>query len=412
MTNLFTPFSPPADNADTLSSALFSTTSGVSLVSGSASYSGANAATSLFDNLALGDAVISKKGILLTSGDGTPPNHNTVSSYSQPNGKGGDADLNAVVHTAFPGAGDTEDATVLTFKINVAAGVKSVTFDAVFGSDEYPEFSNSSFVDIAGIFVNGKDAAFFGGSSARPLSVLDSNLGYFQNNTSGGIPIEYDGLSHKLTVIAPVHEGVNTIKIAIADTGDQIYDSGLFISNIQGSGLEVSGVVNQILGTDGKDTLKALADTDNILIGGAGKDKLFANNGFDIFYGNTENPTPPKNVAKGSADTSVSAPPVGDEKDTFIFKSSKFSDKDIAKADVIADFDSKDVINVSHIAKHDFAFIGTKHFHHNGDPEIRYKVDKADGFTAVYGDKNGDGQVDFAIKLVGTHHLNDHDFVL
>ena len=156
MANNFLQF---AGNANTLVQTLFQSPTGISLVAGSVSYTGANAASSTFDSLSLGGAVISGPGILLTSGDGTPPLSNTLSGYSQNNGQPGDADLTSIVENAFPTAGATQDATVLSFKVNAAAGVKSVVFDVVFGSDEYSEFSDSQFVDIAAILVNGSNAA-------------------------------------------------------------------------------------------------------------------------------------------------------------------------------------------------------------------------------------------------------------
>ena len=269
---------------------LFQTPSGISLVGGSAVFTGDSDSASTFDSLILGGAVINQKGILLTSGDGTPPLSNTQTGYSAFHFTPGDADLQNIVDAAFPGAGNTQDAAVLKFKVNADPGIKTIIFDVVFGSDEFPEFSNSSFVDIAAILVNGKNAAFFGGDTKKPLSILDPNLGYFQNNADGHIPIEYDGVSNKLTVIAAVKTGVNDIKIAIADTGDAAFDFGIFISNIRGSDKELEGILNEIVGTDGKDTLKAIKGIDNILIGGLGPDKLLANTGFDILYGDEEEP--------------------------------------------------------------------------------------------------------------------------
>jgi hypothetical protein len=280
-------------------------------------------------------------------------------------------------------------------------------FDIVFGSEEYPEWSNSTFVDIAAVMVNGKNAAFFGGDAKKPLSVLDQNLGYFQDNTGGAIQFEYDGISNKLTVIAKVKEGVNDIKIAIADTGDSNYDSGIFIANVRGSTKDVEGILNEVMGTDGKDKLKAVKGIDNVLIGGLGKDKLEANTGFDILYGDEE--------SDGTTTGKVS----GDElfqsamsKDKFIFKSKKVLDKDVSKTDVIADFDKKDVIDFSKMVKPKLDFIGKSKFDKDGDGEVRYKQYKKDGYTAVYVDTNGDGKVDASLKVLGLHKFNEGDFAL
>lgn len=407
MVNSFTPYSNP--NAEPLAQTLFQNSNGISLVAGSVVYFGSNSAVSTFDSLSLGKAKISGPGILLTSGDGTPPLSNTAGGYSAytTGMAGSDSDLQAIINGAFDSAGVTQDASVLTFKVNADKGVKTIMFDIVFGSDEYPEWSNSTFVDIAAVMVNGKNAAFFGGDSKKPLSILDQNLGYFQDNTSGVIGIEYDGISNKLTVIAKVKEGVNDIKIAIADTGDQSYDSAIFVANVRGSTKDVEGILNEVAGTDGKDNLKAIKGIDNVLFGGLGPDKLQANTGKDILYGDEGNGDGSASMA---AEDSVFKSVLS--KDKFVFKSKKVLQKDISKTDVIADFDKKDVIDFSKMIKPKLDFIGKSGFSKDGDGEVRYKQFKKDGFTAVYVDTNGDGKVDASLKVLGLHKFNDGDFAL
>jgi hypothetical protein len=407
MTNQFLPF---AGNANTLVQTLFQSSTGISLVAGSVSYTGANVASSTFDSLSLGGAVISGPGILLTSGDGTPPLSNTLSGYSQNNGQPGDADLTSIVENAFPTAGATEDATALSFKVNAEAGVKSIVFDVVFGSDEYSEFSDTEFVDIAAILVNGSNAAFFGGDTKKPLSILDKNLGYFQDNEgNSAIAFEYDGISNKLTVIAKVHEGINDIKIAIADTGDSILDSGIFVANIRGSTNDIAGILNEIAGTVGKDVLKAIKGIDNLLIGGLGPDKLFANTGADFLEGDIDPESGTGTTGKSGVDDVAASESF---KDKFIFKKVKYLEKKLDTTDVIIDFDRKDLIDFSKMTRPQLDFIGKVGFNDNGDGEVRYKQFKKSDFTAAYVDVNGDGKTDAALKLLGLHKLKDGDFVL
>jgi hypothetical protein len=410
MTNVFLPYNL---QAQTFAQTLFQTPSGISLVGGSVVFTGDPDAAATFDSLLLGTAQINTPGIFLTSGENQPPLTNTQSGFSQSHFTPGDSDLQNIVDAAFSGAGDTQDAAVLEFKINADPGVKSIIFDVVFGSDEFPEYSNSSYVDIAAILVNGKNAAFFAGNKKKPLSILDDNLGYFQDNTGGGITIEYDGVSNKLTVIAAVKEGENTIKIAIADTGDTIYDSGIFVANLRGSTQALEGILNEIAGTTGNDNLKAVKGIDNILFGDAGSDKLSANNGFDIFYGDESvagGGEPGKTAAVAASVDEVSA--IGDFKDTFSFKSLKFLEEKISKTDVIADFDDLDKINLGKLTGPKLDFIGKDGFSDNGDGEVRYKQFKSKDYTAVYVDTDGDGKTDVSLKILGLHKLNDGDFVL
>ncbi len=408
MANTFTVF---GGNAQIFAETLFQSAGGISLVGGSVSYTGDNTASSTFDSLSLGGAVISTPGILLTSGDGTPPLSNTQSSYGLGISEPGDTDLTAIVENAFPGAGATQDATVLKFKVNADPGIKTIVFDVVFGSDEFSEWSSTQFVDIAAILVNGKNAAFFGGNAKKPLSVLDDNLGYFQDNEqNGAIAFEYDGISNKLTVIAKVNEGINDIKIAIADTGDPIYDSGIFVANIRGSTNDLEGILNEIAGTTSHDKLKAVKGIDNILFGDAGADKLFANTGKDFLYGDDSEPESGTGTTSKAVGAEIAASV--DFKDTFVFKSLKVLNKSVNKTDVIADWDKKDVIDISKIAGPKFDFIGKGKFSDHGDPEVNYKQFKSKDYTAVYIDSDGDGKAEGSIRLLGLHKLKDGDFLL
>ena len=188
-------------------------------------------------------------GLLLTSGT-TPGLTNTVGWFGTDNSgtsgfANGDADINTVVNTVFQT--QSYDATTLSFDFTVTDPIAtSVSFDLVFGSDEFPEWVDQ-FVDSAIVMVNGVNYALFNHDPLHPLSVVSSNLaaGYFQDNAGNALPIEYDGVSHVLKIVAPIISGgaTNHIKIGIADTGDHIYDSGIFLSNFSAGNIPGSGVV-------------------------------------------------------------------------------------------------------------------------------------------------------------------------
>ena len=211
-------------------------------------------------------------GLLLTSGDAAPPSTNDDEAYSvalEPSTS--DADLTAAAQAGFPEAGEVQDATVLSFQFTVSdPSLTGIQFDLVFGSDEYPEFSDTDFVDIGAVFVNGVNRALFNGRTDQPLSVIDRNLvaGGFRDNTDGRIAIEYDGLSVKLSIVAPVVAGVNTLKIAVGDTGDPIFDSGLFIANLRAVPFSGTGLNRVVQGSGAADALAA--GTGNELIDGGG----------------------------------------------------------------------------------------------------------------------------------------------
>ena len=235
-------------------------------------------------------------GLLLTSGT-TPGTSNTVGWFGTDNSTtvfdNGDADINAVVNTVFQT--QSYDATTLEFDFNAGATATSVSFDLVFGSDEYPEWVDQ-FVDCAVVMVNGVNYAYFNHDPLAPLSVVSSNLaaGYFQDNTGNVLPIEYDGVSHVLKIVAPIIAGqTNHIKIGIADTGDHIYDSGIFISNLSAGNIPGSGVVSSTSGTAGSDTLTGstqaeyfdLQSGNDTVYAGGGDDIVVAGSGNDAVYG-------------------------------------------------------------------------------------------------------------------------------
>ena len=248
-------------------------------------------------------------GLLLTSGT-TPGDVNTMTWFGADNSgstgfDNGDADINAVVNTVFQT--QSYDATTLEFKFSVTdPTATSVTFDIVFGSDEYPEWVDL-FVDSAIVTVNGVNYALFNHDPNAPLSVISSNLaaGYFQDNAGNILQTEYDGVSHVLKIVAPINaSGVNTIKIGIADTGDHILDSGIFISNLTAGNTPGSGVVvdpsagctdasdnvtgsiqSEVFNLKGGDDIVYAAGGDDIVIAGLGNDKVYAGSGADVMEG-------------------------------------------------------------------------------------------------------------------------------
>lgn len=279
MTNFITPGS-----AQELVAAL-GTLSGVVIDGTSVEYTGDLFAAALVSDV---DPVFGfSNGILLTSGIGIIPTTNTLTDFGANIFQGADADLEAVVSAVFLGDTDTNDAAVLEFSFNVIdPEIATISFDLLFGSDEFPEFSND-FVDIAAVFVNGVNYAYFGGDVSAPLSVLDDNFAYFNNNTDGALPIEYDGVSDPITIFAPVNPGVNTIKIAIADTGDSILDSGVFLTNFSSSTNNTGGVFfipDLIENEDGNVIYDSTANGNvaELIRTGSGDDEIRSGGGADL----------------------------------------------------------------------------------------------------------------------------------
>ncbi|MEA5508269.1 cadherin-like domain-containing protein [Crocosphaera sp. UHCC 0190] len=302
MTSPFSTFT--SSDTSTLTGALLAANSGITINNSSIVLdASAQEAVNFYDGslspLGIG------AGLLLTSGT-MPGTTNTVGWFGTDNSassgfNNGDADINAVVNTVFQT--QSFDATSLSFDFSVAdPNATSISFDIVFGSDEYPEWVDA-FVDSAVVIVNGVNYALFNHDPNHPLSVVSSNLaaGYFQDNANNVLPIEYDGVSHVLKIVAPINVGGanNHIKIGIADTGDHIYDSGIFISNLSAGNIPGSGVVitPPSSGTDNSDNLTGtskdeyfdLKAGDDICYAGSGDDIIVAGAGNDTIYGGSGN---------------------------------------------------------------------------------------------------------------------------
>ena len=232
-------------------------------------------------------------GVFLTSG-GVPPTTNTETGYTVSHSTPGDPDLDASASQAFSGAGNTQDAAIVEFTFDTPAP-GSLGFQVAFGSDEFPEFSDSSYVDIAAVYVNGVNHALFNGDPAQPLSVIDTNLslGNFIDNTSGEYGTEYDGFAPSLVVFAPVVAGTNTVKIAIADTGDTALDSGLFISNLNLNSTGASGTFVPVQGSNDPDNIVgsdapeafSLGDGNDSVAPGLGTDSIDIGGGANTIIG-------------------------------------------------------------------------------------------------------------------------------
>ena len=174
-------------------------------------------------------------------------------------GAGGDADL-----TALSGF-QTFDATILEFDF-VPMGA-TVQFEYVFSSEEYSDFSNTSFNDVFGFFINGSS-----GNCAtvpitgQPVSINTINNGndvggdatphnpaLFRDNVRPAGPTidtQMDGLTVVLTCKATVTpNATNHMKLAIADASDGILDSAVFIQ--AGSLTSGTVVTTSLKGSDG-----------------------------------------------------------------------------------------------------------------------------------------------------------------
>ncbi len=200
-----------------------------------------------------------KGGLFLTSGGGYYPSSNTLSDYSVGREQAGNPIMSDFAQQAFSGAGSTNDASILRFRLTPQPGIESILLDLSFASDEYPEFADSSFIDIGAVWFDDQETvqnfAYFSGENGekKPLSIVGFTVGdaRFIDNTYGkaGLPIEFDGITKPLTIAIPLkallrnEDGSLTINLGVADSEDSDLDSAAWFSNFVGSDFGFEGTL-------------------------------------------------------------------------------------------------------------------------------------------------------------------------
>jgi gliding motility-associated-like protein len=250
--------------------ALFSTTAGAQLVTSTAmnpaqlvqnvllgsgvtvsniTFNGAPMAIGYFDatNTTLGI----DEGILLTTGtvqntiDG-PHGPNDAPNAGMDNGAGGFPPLTNLI-----GGTPTFNASILEF--DFVPYSDSVRFNYVFASEEYPEYVGSQFNDVFAFFISGPGITGLQNMATLPsgqaVAINNVNNGpansgpctncayYVDNGNGSNAPynanpqyIQYDGYTTVLTAESEVECGQTYhLVISIADAGDPVWDSGIFI---------------------------------------------------------------------------------------------------------------------------------------------------------------------------------------
>ncbi len=124
----------------------------------------------------------------------------------------------------------------------------TVRFNYVFASEEYPEYSCSSFNDVFGFFISGPVISGPFSNNAENIALIPNSTTYvsinnlhpddscpavneeYYNPNGGSNQPTYDGYTDVFTaeaIVVPCEE--YTIKLVIADKGDTAFDSGVFL---------------------------------------------------------------------------------------------------------------------------------------------------------------------------------------
>ena len=214
-----------------------------------------------------------QNGVILSSGDvelAEGPNTEIESTFAYGN-QSADPDLN----TFAPGS--VFDVGGIEFDF-VPVG-QTVTFEYAFGSEEYCEFVGSMFNDVFGFFVSGPGingpfannainvALVPGTNDFVAINSINQNVNsdyYIKNELfvetdECGIPfdpqhlelIEYDGMTEQLEATFEVIPcETYRIRLLVADVGDDILDSGVFLG---AKTFDISGDVKVMARSEGSD---------------------------------------------------------------------------------------------------------------------------------------------------------------
>lgn len=174
-------------------------------------------------------------GIVLSSGnvndynDGpnTAPGKTTI--YGVPATAAQDALMDSIA-----GAGNYFDVTQLDVSFDMEAGFFDVFFNVTFGSEEFPEFVNSSFIDGFGLFVNGVNIASVAGD---PVNINHPDMqtapGTELDGVLGGSTSSFGEFVHTFSSL--VNPTGNTLTFIIADKNDAALDSTVYLSQLGGT---------------------------------------------------------------------------------------------------------------------------------------------------------------------------------
>jgi len=244
-------------------------------------YEGSDGSVGFFNNAA--DEIGIQRGIVLSTGlittaglnNGVEETGSAQASTGVAGSAPDDPDLSVI-------ANGVQLNDIVRYTITFIPTSDTLTFNYVFASEEYPEFTCSNFNDVFGFFISGpgingpyangaENIALIPGTDL-PVAINNVNNGtvgssgsseienclppvgsleydqFYNDNNGSNTPPVYDGYLDVFTAQAIVQPcSTYTIKIALADVGDEAYDSGVFLQaksfgtgSIQADALTVS----------------------------------------------------------------------------------------------------------------------------------------------------------------------------
>lgn len=174
----------------------------------------------------IGDGIVLSSGDVNDYNDGPNTQGGNTTNYSSAASAAQEGLLDPITGGSF----NHFDVTQFDLTFDVDANTDNVFFNVVFGSDEYAEFVGSSFIDAFGIYLNGVNIATFNGD---PVNIDHPNMAFIGGTELDGILDPTSGVGDPVMLfsglVTPGSTG-NTLTFIIADSGDNILDSTVYIS--------------------------------------------------------------------------------------------------------------------------------------------------------------------------------------
>jgi hypothetical protein len=225
-------------NANQLANAVTAGNTGVTVTNATlqGQTGGAGVASSgTFSNIyGLGSGAVISTGNAADYGSGPNNSGSNTTAY----GVAATAAQNVLLNPLTNGNTNHFDVTELDLTFTVDPGVSTIFFNVAFGSEEFPVFVGSQFVDAFGLYLNGTNIAFVNG---LPVNIDHPCFTALAGTELNGVlacnnnPIN--------TFSGAVNAGTNTLTFIIADTSDDVLDTTAYIGQLGTSNPGVPGTV-------------------------------------------------------------------------------------------------------------------------------------------------------------------------
>lgn len=183
-----------------------------------------------------------ERGIVLTSGfavDAQGPNSGIVSQGGAD--WGGDAELEYLMNLEATFPIDAQNTTIFEFDF-IPQG-NEISFNYIFASEEYPDFTCSDYNDAFAFIISGPGITNDPGINGKNIALLPNGDPVTINNVNDDVcgdptyyvagpfaNIEYGGRTTPLTASSPVVPGETYhIRLMVGDASDTQYDSAVFL---------------------------------------------------------------------------------------------------------------------------------------------------------------------------------------